>query len=103
MGLFDFIHEQFQDALEGQQDAEDWDARRICRELSRTSGLLKSGAYMNALKSKCQEMNDRELINLFDSEANSRHTKAVSAMMSVMEERGLAYRNDNGKIVRTYR
>jgi hypothetical protein len=107
MGLFDFIGEKIREAAEekqdSQMDAERWDAKTICRELKRTSGLMKMSGYMNALKSKCYEMDDWELTTLFDSEYASNNTKAVSAMMPVMQDRGLVYVDSNGKMTRRYR
>ena len=107
MGLFDFIRgiirQAVTEAQEAQMEAERWDARTICRELQITSRPTKMTGYMTALSSKCQKMSDRELKDIFDYAFNSRNAKACSAMMTVMEERGLAYKDDNGRIVRTYR
>lgn len=107
MGLFDYIGGKIQqaeaEAQKAQTEAERWDARRICRELQRTSSMTKSTGYMKALRSKCQEMSDWELKDIFDDAFNSRNAKACNAMMTVMDKRGLAYKDDNGRIVRTYR
>lgn len=107
MGLFDYIGGKIQqaeaEAREAQMEAECWDAIEICIELKRTSSIKKSAGYMKALRSKCQEMSDWELKDIFDDAINSRNAKACNAMMTVMEERGLVYKDDNGRIIRTYR
>lgn len=107
MGLFDYIGEKIQQAgtetQEAQMEAERWDAKRICRELQRTSSLTKSTGYMKALRSKCQEMGNAELKSIFDNAFNSRNAKACNAMMPIMNKRGLAYKDDNGRIIRKYR
>lgn len=106
MGLFDYIGGKIQqagaEAQAAQMEAERWDARRICRELQRCSSMIKSTGYMKVLREKCEEMSDGELKDTFDDAFNSRNVKACSAMMTVMEKRGLAYKDDNGKIVRNY-
>ena len=84
-------------------EAERWDARTICRKLQITFRPTIIAGYVPVLRSKCQKMSDRELKDIFDYAFNSRNAKACTAMMTVMEERGLAYEDDNGRIVRTYR
>lgn len=110
MGLFDFfdfiggkIRQAGAEAQEAQMEAERWDAEIICKELQKNYRMTKISGYMTALSSKCQKMSDRELKDIFDYAFNSRNAKACTAMMTVMEERGLAYEDDNGRIVRTYR
>lgn len=107
MGLFDSIIEKFQQAgLESQSaqmEAENWNADMICRKLQRTSSLAKSSGYIKALRAKCREMSDYHLKEIFDEAFDLRNAKACNAMMVVMEERGLAYKDDDGRIVRKYR
>lgn len=110
MGLFDFfdfiggkILQAGAETQEAQMEAERWDARTICRKLQITSRPTIIAGYVPVLRSKCQEMSDRELKDIFDYAINSRNEKACRVMMKVMEERGLAYKDDNGRIVRTYR
>lgn len=107
MGFFDYVGGKIQETgaeiQKAQMEAERWDARRICREIQRTSSMTKVTGYVKELKAKCQEMSDRELKDTFDDAYNARNAKACSAMMSVMKDRGLAYKDDNGRIVRTYR
>lgn len=111
MGFFDYIGAKIQQAnaevLEAQMEAERWDARTICMKLKNchvtSSSIRKYSGYMKALRSKCEEMNDWELKGTFDDAYNSRNARACDVMMSEMERRYLAYKDDNGKIVRTYR
>ena len=107
MGLFDYIGGKVRQAGEevqkAQMEAEYWDARRICRELERTSAMAKCTGYARALRAKCSEMSDWELKSTFDDAYHSRNAKACNAMMTVMSERGLAHKDDNGRIVRDYR
>lgn len=106
MGLLDYIGGKIQqagaEAQEAQMEAESWDVRKICREIQRTSSIIKYAGYSKTLKAKCQEMSKSELKNTFEDAFYSGNTKACSAMMSVMEERGLAYRDENGRIIRKY-
>ena len=107
MGLFDFIAEKArdygEDVQKAQMEAEHWSVSTICARLEVASSFSKISGYSKALRSKCQEMSDSMLKSTFDDVYNSRKVKSCNAMMSVMEERGLAYRDDNGKIVRAYR
>ena len=107
MGLFDYIGGKIQQASietqEAQMEAERWDASKICRVLQRTSSMTKSMGYMKALRSKCENMVDWELKSIFDDAYNSKNAKACSAMMPIMDDRGLAYKDDNGRIIRNYR
>lgn len=106
MGLFNFIGEIIQqsvtDIQEAQMISEDWDVESICRELQRTSSLSKSAGYSNTLRSKCRKMSNKKLMSAFDYVCNQKNSKACKAMMPVMQDRGLAYEDDNGRIVRTY-
>ena len=106
MGLFDWIvgkvNELGSAAQEAQMEAENWDARKICYAMSRTDNVLKATGYMRALKDKCKTMNDSELTRLFDEMYSSRNAKACNAMMSEMRSRDLAYKDENGKIIRNY-
>lgn len=106
MGLFDSIVEKFQQAgLEtqsAQMDAESWDPEMICRKLQRTSSIAKCSGYTKALRAKCRELSDYHLKEVFDEAYDRRNAKACNAMMVVMEERDLAYKDDDGRIVRKY-
>ena len=106
MGLLDYIGGKIQkvgnEIQEAQMEAEYWDAKRICRELERTSSVAKCTGYAKALRGKCKEMYDGELKGLFDDMYRSRNAKACNAMMTEMKDRGLAYKDENGKIVRNY-
>ena len=73
-------------------EAERWDAIRICRELERTYSLTKCAGYAKALRSKCKELDDLKLRSIFDMVVSSRNVKACNAMMPIMDERGLAYK-----------
>lgn len=105
MGLIDSILGKIQQiGLESQKaemEAEDWDANTICRKMQRTSSITKCTGYTKALRSKCRKMSDVELKNTFDFAYDAKNAKACNAMMIVMEEKGLAYKDD-GRIVRKY-
>lgn len=106
MGFFDYIGGKIQqvgaDVQAAQMEAEHWDAIRICRELERCSSMTKSQGYMRELNCKCKEMEVSELKYTFDEAYDRRNTKALSAIMPIMKERGLADRDDNGRIIRNY-
>lgn len=106
MGLFDSILSKIQqvglEAQKAQMEAEDWDVMTICRKLQRTSSVITSNGYIKTLQLKCKKMNDWELKNTFDHAYDYKNVKACNAMMKIMEERGLAYKDDNGRIVRKY-
>lgn len=95
MGLFDFIGGMIQqantDAREAQMEAERLDARQICRELGRMSStnLFKIAGYKTVLQSRCRNMNDRELKNIFNEMYCSKNIHACNAIKQIIEERGL--------------
>lgn len=106
MGFFNYIGskmKEFEDETNNAElKAQNWDAYKICRELSRTSSMAISSGYGKALRAKARQMDDYELKDLFDSAYNSRNTKACSALMNMMENRGLGYKDDDGKFHRNY-
>ena len=57
---------------------------------------------MKVLRTKCKEMDDQQLERVFDEAYNSRNGKAVSCMMPIMRDRGLADKDENGRIERYY-
>ena len=105
MGLFDFIGNKIKEvadeAREAQEEAEYWSPLKTCNELKH-SGIAKSSGYAKALKGKCRSMSDYELMDLFDTMYRERNGKACNAMFSVMEDRGLLYKDDEGKIHKNY-
>lgn len=107
MGLFDFIGGKIQqagvEAQEAQMEAEQLDSREICMRLKKISSMSKNAGYVKALRIRCQNMSDGELKDIFDFAYNSSNAKACAAMMPIMQERELAYRDDNGRFVRKYR
>ena len=106
MGLLDFIGGKIQQASEESNrayiEAEFWDARRICRELQRTSSIVKSSGYAKALKEKCEDMSSYELKTTFEEAYRDSNIKACNVMMPIMEDKDLAYRDDNGRIRKNY-
>lgn len=52
------------------------------------------------LREKCKEMDDTQLERVYDEAYNNRNGKAVSCMMSIMRSRGLADKDENGRIER---
>ncbi len=111
MGLFDFIAGKFQqmgaNVQEAQMEAEYWSARKICDELKRNSNsassVTRTYGYMNALRSKCEKMSSSELKHTFDYAYYQGNANACNAMITVMDDRGLAYKDDNGKFVKLYK
>lgn len=99
MGLFSYLNNGTKMA---EEEAERWDARKICKELQRTSSMTKAAGYAQALKKKCQDMNEWELKDVFDEAYNSKNVKACGAMMPVMSARGFAYKDSNGRIMKNY-
>ncbi|MGN9019687.1 hypothetical protein ACTNBM_12080 [Lachnospiraceae bacterium HCP1S3_C3] len=106
MGLFGYIGGKLKQATtemqDAQKEAERWKVKEICNQLQRTYGLAKTVGYSNALKSKCEEMNNNELKNMFDYMYNTGNIKARNAMISVMRERNLVYEDENGRIIKNY-
>lgn len=106
MGLFDYIGGKMQQTSNeikaAEMDAFEWSANEICYRLNKTSSMTKCTGYARALKAKCREMSDYELRNTFDRAYNERNAKACNAMLPVMDERGLAHKDDNGRIIRNY-
>jgi hypothetical protein len=106
MGFFDYVGGKLQQAneqvREAEMEAESWSADRICSRLKNTSSMTKSTGYRKALQNKCREMSDRELEDLFEDVYRSRNAQAYGAVFSIMEERDLAYKDSNGKVVLQY-
>ena len=107
MGLFDYLGEKIQQAgntvQEAQMEAENWSASKICYRLKNESSMTKCTGYAKALRGMCKEMSDWELKEIFDEAYNQRNAKACNAMLAIMDDRGLAYKDENGRFVRTYR
>ncbi len=106
MGIFSYLGSKLQEyedeSKQAALKAEIWDAHKICRELSRTSSMAISAGYGKALRSKARQMDDYELKDLFDFAYSSGNTKACSALMGMMEDRGLGYKDDDGKFHKNY-
>ena len=106
MGVFNFISNQFRNAMSeaatAELEAQDWDPRRIGEAIAR-SGMLKKAGYVKVLRAKCDTLNERELMRLFDEFWDRRNVMALKAMAPIMERRGLLRRGEGGQLIRTYR
>lgn len=106
MGLFEFIGGKIQEAQneakKAEMEAERWYPEKICNALERTSSITKTTGYVKELRNKARDMSTYELKNLFDYAWNKRNVKACSALYPIMEEEGLCYKDENGKIRRNY-
>lgn len=107
MNLFGYIGGKLQQAAtemqEAEKEAERWKVKEICNQIQRTSSLARTAGYSNALRSKCEKMNNNELKNMYDYMHNTGNFKARNAMISVMKERNLLYEDENGRIIKNYR
>lgn len=106
MGVFDFIGRKYQEAKDEMQkaemEAETWYPEQICNVLERTSSISKITGYQNELRRKAKDMSIDDLKCLFDYAWNKRNVKACKALYTIMEEEGLCYKEDDGKIRRNY-
>lgn len=107
MGLFDYIggkvNQMAEDVQKAQLEARHWDPEMIIRKIQVTSSMFKSQGYAQELKIRCEEMDNSQLKDTFDYAYDTRNVKACNVMLSIMEDRDLAYKDDNGRIVRRYR
>lgn len=106
MGLFDFLGTLLQNSTEtcqkAQMQAEYWDIKKICRELNMASGMATCTGYANVLRDKCKKLSDYELKELFDEVHRNANVRAFNALIPVMLERDLIYKDDDGKIRKNY-
>lgn len=106
MGLLDFIFgkvERFNDeAQNAYMDAINKDAKDLCDAVQHVVGIARMSGYNKALQEKASAMKDSDLKKLFNYAYKNRYAKAVSAMASVMENRGLVYRDSDGVIQKLY-
>lgn len=106
MGFFDYVGGKIQQAgaevSEAQRKAENWSEEKICMEIARTTKMTYVTGYGKELKLRASKMDRYSLTTLFDQAYDQRNIKAISVLMPVMEERGLANKDENGKIRRNY-
>lgn len=75
-------------------ETENWDTEMLCEHLENsTSNTIKSNVYSNALKERCLEMDNIELISIFKNMRNRKNIKSCRVIMSIMEERGITKEN----------
>lgn len=100
MGLFDSIVEKgkqkYGEVVEAQMRAEEWDVYDIMYQIKRTSKNTERMGYGQALKIKAQKMDNRQLESLYDDAFSSKNSLAIAALGPILEERGLAYKDENG-------
>jgi hypothetical protein len=110
MGFFDALGGAIGGAIErakeqkerAEAEAADMGTRKLCYVIQHTSNFAVRAGYASALVERCKQMSDYELEMTFDGAYRDKAFKACQVMMSTMENRDLAYRDDDGKFHKNY-
>ncbi len=104
MGFFDKIMNKVDDykndVAKYREEAEKFSAEELCRRFP--SGLgARANAYNYVLKQKLRDIDDYDIMTIFDRIKRTQSTNqriALNCVVSEMIRRDLAYRDENGKL-----
>lgn len=106
MGLFDFIKNVVKDLDENieaaQKEAKRLSMNELVNSIQNDYSPTKLVGYREVLLDRCNQMSDSELKMFFNKLYYQKKAKVCNMMMPVMEGRGLAYKDDEGRIHKTY-
>ena len=83
-------------------EAEELPLYEICRRLNGSSITAKKNGYYKVLRRKVRDISDYEIKSLFDDFYRSKNSTACRCISSEMIDRGLMYKDENGKIHKNY-
>lgn len=109
MGFFDFFSNITEEINVYANKGMEMDIMELIHQISKSSKKAQMMGYANALKKKFNKLDEEgadnsDLIRYFDYGWEARHNQMVivSAMLPVMQRRGLASK-EGGRIIREYR
>ncbi len=91
-----------EDTQKAREEAECLDVRVLCPKIEQSSNIFKISSYYSVLAEKCEGMDDRELIDLFEEQYDRGRYKVCNVISKIMENRGLVEKDENGKLIRNY-
>lgn len=91
--------EDFEDAV---YEASGWDMYRLCRNIRDTSNNIERTGYMKVLKMRCEDMDDSDLIRLYEELYRDENGFALKPVATAMCHKNLLYKDDEGYYHKNY-